>query len=145
VSNGAVVPIIRLLPALLRLFPTVRSVPLVRGLVIPVDNIIADSDLQLARKLNRKLDLKKKKQFTDSAHVVKVSDVKAVLEKELDGTLLKDIALALGRTLSSAVGGEEDSAGAIMGNRIMDKIREKILVQTAFRKRVTYRYSKRAI
>lgn len=141
----AVAPLVRILPAILRIFPEIlKDTPkLGLGKVIPIINQVAEPERDLARQLQQKFKLKEKEKFRDSAHVVRCDDVKNVLEKELDGTLLKDVLLALGRNLMGATNLE--SAGAILGNRIMDKIREKVLVQTAVRKRITYRYAKREI
>lgn len=143
---AAVAPIIRILPAILRLFAPVRTAKIVRGTVIPLQDITPSTDTELDRALNRKLNLKKKKDFNDLSHVVTIEDVRKIYEEE--GTkknVVVDVALAIGAALVTEEPAPGTSSLEKFGNQFMDKIREKALKQTAARKNVTYRYPKREI
>lgn len=145
----SVAPIIRLLPVIVKLFPELLKIsPRIQlGKVIPIISTSPEADTQLAQRLAQKLKLRKKKDFNDNAHVVKVSDVRECLEKHFgEGNLLKDIALGLCNTIAGKAETDPNkTGGGIAGNAIMDCVREKVLKQTSARKRLTYRYSKRAI
>jgi len=132
-----------LVPIIIRLFPALREVKLVRGLIIPLQTIDPASETELARNLARKLQLQEREKFRDTAHVVRVSDVKSCYEETMkDGGLLLQFLKSLAATLTDA---KAKNAAEAIGDKLMVCVRDKALTQTARRKRITYRYSKREI
>lgn len=141
----AVAPLIRVLPSILRLFPQFKAPPIVRGKVIPLQTINEATNAELERALNHKIRLKKKEDFNDNSRVVKVEDVRKIYEEigTKKGVVVK-VALDLAASLITE-GAPGKNYLEEFGNDFMDKVREKVLKQTAARKRLTYRYSKREI
>jgi hypothetical protein len=128
----------------------------VLGKLIPILSISALVDAEAERALKRNFKLEQKKKFRDESHVVTCAAVKLVLEQELgEGKIVWQAAQGAVRAIlpydanmfatQSPADVETRPAGQILGQGLMDKIREKALKQTEKRKRVTYRYSKRAI
>jgi len=60
----AVQSMLELLPYIVRLFPAVRTLPIVKGLAIPINDVHGITDPELARNLARKTSIKKNKTFT---------------------------------------------------------------------------------
>lgn len=132
-----------LVPIIIRLFPGLTNIRLVRGLLIPLKSVDPSSETELARNLARKLKLDEREKFRDTAHVVRVSDVKECYEETMkDGGLMLTFLKSLCQTLVDA---KAKNAAEAVGNKLMTCVRDKALTQTAKRKRTTYRYSKREI
>jgi|Kansoi200Nextera_1026148.scaffolds.fasta_scaffold00003_5 hypothetical protein len=132
-----------LVPIIIRLFPSLVNIRLVRGLLIPLKSVSEASETDLARQLARKLKLDERTKFRDTAHVVKVSDVKACYENTMkDGALLLQFLKALCQSLTDP---KAKNAAEAIGDKLMTCVRDKALTQKAARKRITYRYSKRQI
>lgn len=142
-AMATVIPV-RILPAILRIFAPVRTLPIRRGVAIPLNDISPMNDAEALRALNRKLQVKKKPEFNDNSHVIKVSDVRTIVEKVLgEGHGVVSVASKIGVALITGDPGPpvmEDAA-----NEILKQVRNKVLKQTEVRRRITYRYSKRAI
>jgi hypothetical protein len=132
-----------LVPIIIRLFPALTNIKLVRGVLIPLKSVSEASETDLARQLARKLKLDQQEKFRDTAHVVKVSDVKECYENTMkDGALLLQFLKAL---CSSLTDPKAKNAAEAIGEKLMTCVREKALTQTSKRKRLTYRYAKREI
>jgi hypothetical protein len=144
VLGQATAPIIRLLPAILRLFPQFARVTLEKGKLIPLQTIDPMSEAELARQLNVKLRIPKQKDFNDKTHVVKISDVISCFEKTNDEQKYPvKIALDVASALLSATPAEPLLKE--FSDDFIKCVRDKSLKQTAKRKRITYRYAKREI
>jgi len=117
-----------ILPAIIRLFPAMRSLPIIRGVAIPINDVKSMTDEELARALNPKTKIDPKKDFNDATHLVKCSDVKSCVEDRFnDTTLLKEFLLAACQRLIGTGG----SAGQGIAQRIMDCVREHALSQAS--------------
>lgn len=140
----AVAPLIRTLPAILRLFPQFKSPPMVRGKIIPLQTIDESTDQQLQRQLNYKLKLKRKEDFNDNSHVIKIEEVRKIYEETANAKVaITEVALGIAAALLQ----DRPTTNLFenFGQDFMDKIRAKALKQSAARRRLTYRYSKREI
>lgn len=72
-AGGAVVPLIRVLPAILRLFPVMREIPIIRGFAFPLNDMQSMSDPELERALQQNLRPPRRQQVgEDSSYVIKV-------------------------------------------------------------------------
>jgi hypothetical protein len=137
------ISIIRLLPIIIRLFPWFRQSKLVRGLIIPINNVQESTDTELARALNLKTKIVPRKKFRDESHVIPLDRVKTCIEEQFNNTsLLKEFVLKAAKNL---VGEATETAAQDLADRMMECVRDKCLKQTSARKRLTYRYSKREI
>jgi hypothetical protein len=115
--------ILRILPEIIKLFPEILS-PVVRGKLIPLNNISPATDAEQMEALNRAVKLKPRKGFNDAIHVIKCSDVKSCLEEKLDKSLLLEVLKSATRILA---GDPTSNAGNIIGDRVMECIRENCL------------------
>jgi hypothetical protein len=120
-----------------------------------------EAERALARKPKDKL--RRRKKFNDKRYVITLEKLHEILEKECgEGRIVYETAQTAVNSLCSLVGpsdifqaaiegakaGEQDwniSAGGLVANRIMEAARNAVLPQNAPRKRLTYRYSKRAL
>jgi hypothetical protein len=137
----AVQSMLELLPYIVRLFPAVRTLPIVKGLAIPINDVHGITDPELARNLARKTSIKKNKTFNDETAVIKVSEaIKCVEEKFNDTTLVKEFVLV---AVQQLVGDTEKTAAQDLADRMAECFRENSLRQNTPRVRRTKRYSAR--
>jgi hypothetical protein len=125
------------------------------GKLIPIGAVHEMTQEAAERALQRKVDekVRRRKKFNDNSHVITLEDLKEVLEEQCgEGRLMLDSATSAVTSLVTNFAGVQDvqsdwnfKAGGQIANKIMEAARDRVLKQTAARKRVTYRYSKRAI
>jgi hypothetical protein len=102
------------------------------------------NEAEAIRQLNQQLKTKPRKRFNDGSHVVKVRDVVSIVEEVLGtGNAILKTGIKVATALVSGTPG--DPVNLDSAQQIVDKVRDKVLKQTAKRKRITYRYSKREI
>jgi hypothetical protein len=137
----ATLPLIEILPYIVRLFPALKTLPIVRGLAIPINDVQGITDPELARNLARKTTIKKERSFNDETAVIKVSEaIKCIEEKFNDTTLLKEFILVAAQQI---IGDAETTAAQAIADRMGTCIRENSLRQDTPRVRRTKRYSAR--
>lgn len=142
--------IVRLIPAIIRFFPATRTLPIPRGIAIPLMNVEPLGDELLDRALAERpqLKVKKRPEYRDESHVLKVSDAIKVVEEMLkDKKLAKLGPLRAAKLLQFNItneGGIDFSSNPML-DALAEKFRDRSLKQTAPRSRITYRYSKRAL
>ena len=117
--------IVRILPLIIKFFPEILG-PVVRGRLIPLNNINPATDADAMEALNRAVKLKPRQGFNDAVHVIKCSEVKSCLEEKLDKSLLLEVVKSATRILA---GDATSNAGNIIGDRVMECIRENVLRQ----------------
>lgn len=115
-----------ILPAILRLFPLMRELPIIRGVAIPINDVVPMSDEEVARALNPKTKIKDDKHFNDATHLVKCSDVMRCIENKFnDTTLLKEfLVIAAGRLV-----GNTGTAAQNLADKMATCVREHALRQ----------------
>jgi len=132
---------LELLPYVVRLFPTISKLPIVKGLAIPINDVKGITDPELARNLARKTQVKPRKGFNDATSVIRVSDaIKCAEEKFNDTTLLKEFVLV---AVQQILGDTQKTAAQDLADRIAECFRENSLRQNTPRVRVTKRYNAR--
>jgi hypothetical protein len=132
---------LQLLPYVVRLFPTIQTLPIIKGLAIPINDVHGITDPELARNLARKTSIKKKPTFNDNSSVIKVSEaIKCVEDQFNNTTLLKEFVLV---AVKQVIGDTEKTAAQDLADRMADCFRENSLRQNTPRVRVTKRYAKR--
>jgi len=137
----ATLPLIEILPYIVRLFPALKTLPIVRGLAIPINDVQGITDPELARNLARKTTIKKERSFNDETAVIKVSEaIKCIEEKFNDTTLLREFILVAAKQI---IGDAETTAAQAIADRMGTCIRENSLRQDTPRVRRTKRYSAR--
>jgi hypothetical protein len=125
------------------------------GKLIPIGAAHEMTDQAAERALKRKPDekVRKRKEFNDNSHVITLEILKEILEEQCgEGRLILDSATSAITSLVTEFAGVADvqsdwnfKAGGQIANKIMEAARDRVLSQSAARKRVTYRYSKRVI
>jgi hypothetical protein len=134
-------PLPEILPYIVRLFPGLRTLPIVKGLAIPINDVQGITDPELARALDRKTEIKKQQGFNDETAVIKVSEaIKCIQDKFNDTTLLKELVLIAAQQL---IGDAKVTAAQGMADRMADCIRENALRQDTPRVLRTKRYQAR--
>lgn len=121
--------LLRLLPFIIRLFPELVTGPLIRGRLIPLSQIKPASDEDLARELNRKVDLSPRRDGTqDSSQVIQLSEaINCVSSSFNNTTLIKEFLLVAVRSLIE--GTTSRAAGQRMFNAMVECLRENALRQ----------------
>lgn len=137
-----------ILPALIRLCPELIEGTVTRGKIVALKDVDPMNEAEALRKLARKLRVRQRENFRDSAHVIKVSDAIKCLEtvNDKNKTFFLQFAKWAAKNLIGTGGGDLDR-GPMQTylDECAECFRDKCLKQTAPRSRVTYRYSKRAI
>jgi hypothetical protein len=137
-------PIRILLPVIIRLFPELAGIRLVRGRIIPLKEVSPMNEAEALRALNKKLQTKKRQGFNDNSHVIKLETLRKILDEVLgSGNQLVKDASKIAVALVTGHPGEpilQDSS-----DKVMERCRDECLKQTAARRRITYRYAKREI
>jgi hypothetical protein len=131
---GQVAPIIEILPALLRLFPVMRTLPIARGVAIPLtSNPLTDPQAQ--QQLDAKLKLKQRERdkTKDSSQVIKLSDAIACVESKLNDTTL------IWEFIKTAVpalikGAQTHATSQDMFDKIVECLREDAMRQDTVRR-----------
>jgi len=125
----ATVEIIRILPAILKLFPQLAKIPLIRGRLIPLNNIAPETDLDAARKLNRRFKRKPKEGPADSSMVIIVDEAIKCVEDagNNNGGVIWEVIKKGAQQL--ILGGGEENVTEQLLNPIVECIRENALRQ----------------
>lgn len=96
--------------------------------MVPIKSVNAETDTELARKLDRKTRIKRPKNFNDEVHVIKLSEAMTCVETAFNDTsLLTQFLLGAAK----AVFGDQGSRTAAQGlaDKIGDCLRENCLRQ----------------
>lgn len=135
-------PLIRLLPALIRIAPELVTGTVTRGKIIALADVKPESETDLARKLDRKTKAKKRRKYNDAVHVVKVADAIKCIEDQFNNTSLL-VQFLLGA--AKAALGDEEARTAAQGlaDKMAECIRDKSLTQKNPRVLGTSRYYQR--
>lgn len=118
-------PIEIVLPAIIRLFPQlVKNAPVV-GKIVPLIDVKASQDEELARALKRNYKRPKKANFNDEIYVIKLEDAIDCVEKAIgDGKLQTAGMITLAKMLF-----DQRTGGSPIGDKIITCLRENVLRQ----------------
>jgi hypothetical protein len=115
-----------ILPAIVRLFAAMRSAPVVRGKLIPMSEVSPMNDAEALRKLNEKLKTKKKEGFNDAIWLIKLEEVRKILDEVLSN---RNEILEFAKKVASALISSDPGEPILQktADRIMTRCREECL------------------
>jgi hypothetical protein len=127
-------PLIRLLPLIIRLFPQLLKQTFHRGSIVFLSNIEPATDTELERELNAKIRVKRREETPkDSSSVIKVSEAIDAVEEVLNQAGIKrELLLSLVQALFGDTGNKR-APGQTTADKIAEKIRENSLRQNTAR------------
>lgn len=134
--------VIEILRGIKSFAPVVGRISVASGTIIGLATLGELAEQELVRRIRNGLKKKTKRDKKDNQRVVKVKDAIDCVESHLrDPTVL----LRTAKEILAIFTGEPRTIINVLTDEVAQCIRDKALVQTARRARVTYRYSKREI